>query len=195
MALTNALLKSMGIDGDQRDQIMTEHQNTLEAIKTERDNLRDTAARVPELERQIQEYQSKSTEDWEKKYNDEHTAFEQYKSQVSLEKSEKEKSDLFRTLLLEQGIDPKRVDSIMRVTNLQDVTVKDGKLDKHDELAKSVAEEWKDFVIKTQTKGAQIDTPPGGDGHGKTRDEILAIKDTSERQNAIAENPELFGLA
>ena len=39
MALTNALLKSMGIEGDQRDQIMAEHQATLQSIKDERDEL------------------------------------------------------------------------------------------------------------------------------------------------------------
>ena len=40
-----------------------------------------------------------------------------------------------------------------------------------------------------------MDDPPGGGGTGKTRDEIMAIKDTAERQQAIADNPELFGLA
>lgn len=196
MALTNALLKSMGIDGDQRDQIMAEHQSTLADIKAERDGLRDTAARVPELERQVQDLEQRiPTEDWQAKYDAEHEAFEAYKVQVEQERSDMQKADLYRAMLLEQGVDPKRVDSVMRVTDLSGVMVKDGQLDGAEELAAKVTDEWSDFIVKEVTRGAKVDDPPGGGGTGKTRDEILAIKDTSERQQAIAENPELFGLA
>lgn len=196
MALTNALLKSMGIEGDQRDQIMAAHQETLESIKTERDQLRDTAAKVPALERQIQELEAaRPTEDWEKRYNDEHEAFEAYRSKVAAEQADKEKADLYRALLLEQGVDPRRVDAVMRVTDLSGVSVKDGQLEDSEALAGRIASEWGDFVVKTATRGATVDDPPGGGGAGMTRDEILAIKDTAQRQAAIADNPELFGLA
>lgn len=196
MALTNALLKSMGIEGDQRDQIMAEHQATLQSIKDERDGLRDTAARVPALEKEVEDLKAaQPTEDWEARYNAEHEKFEAFKAKSEKEAADKEKSDLYRSLLLEQGVDPKRVNSIMRVTDLGQVSVKDGQLEDSEALAESIKSEWGDFVTKTITKGASVDDPPGGGGTGKTRDEIMAIKDTAERQAAIAENPELFGLA
>ena len=196
MALTNALLKSMGIEGDQRDQIMAEHQATLQSIKDERDELRDTAARVPALEKEVEDLKKElPTEDWEAKYNAEHDKFEAFKAKSEKEAADKEKSDLYRNLLLEQGVDPKRVNSIMRVTDLGEVSVKDGQLEDSEALAESIKSEWGDFVTKTITKGASVDDPPGGGGTGKTRDEIMAITDTAERQQAIAENPELFGLA
>lgn len=196
MALTNALLKSMGIEGDQRDQIMAEHQATLQSIKDERDQLRDTAAKVPALERQVQELEAaRPTEDWEARYNAEHEAFEAFKSKAAQERADKEKADLYRALLLEQGVDPKRVDAIMRVTDLGKVSVKDGQLEGSEALAESIKTEWADFVVKEITRGASVDDPPGGGGTGRTRDEIMAIKDTAERQQAIADNPELFGLA
>lgn len=196
MALTNALLKSMGIEGDQRDQIMAEHQATLQSIKDERDELRDTAARVPALEREVEDLKAaQPTEDWEARYNAEHEAFEAFKAKSEKEAADKEKSDLYRALLLEQGVDPKRVDSIMRVTDLGEVSVKDGQLEGSEALAESIKSEWGDFVVKEITKGASVDDPPGGGGTGRTRDEIMAIKDTAERQAAIADNPELFGLA
>lgn len=196
MALTNALLKSMGIEGDQRDQIMAAHQETLQSIKDERDQLRDTAAKVPALEREVADLKAaQPTEDWEKKYNSLKDDFDSYRAKVAADEADKEKSDLYRKLLLEQGVDPKRVDAIMRVTDLGEVSVKDGQLDGSEALAESIKSEWGDFVVKEITKGASVDDPPGGGGAGKTRDEILAIKDTSERQQAIAENPELFGLA
>lgn len=196
MALTNALLKSMGIEGDQRDQIMEEHQATLKSIKDERDQLRDTAARVPALEKEVEDLKAaQPTEDWEAKYNAEHEKFEAFKAKSEKEAADKEKSDLYRSLLLEQGVDPKRVNSIMRVTDLGQVSVKDGQLEDSEALAESIKSEWGDFVVKSMTKGASVDDPPGGGGTGRTRDEIMAIKDTAERQQAIADNPELFGLA
>jgi len=196
MALTNALLKSMGIEGDQRDQIMAEHQATLQSIKDERDQLRDTAARVPALEKEVEDLKAaQPTEDWEARYNAEHEKFEAFRAKSEKEAADKEKSDLYRKLLLEQGVDPKRVDSIMRVTDLGEVSVKDGRLEDSEALAESIKSEWADFVTKTITKGASVDDPPGGGGTGRTRDEIMAIKDTAERQQAIADNPELFGLA
>lgn len=196
MALTNALLKSMGIDGDQRDQIMAEHQATLESIKAERDQLRDTAAKVPALERQVQELEAaRPSEDFERKYNDEHEAFEAFKAKVAADQADKEKSDLYRALLVEQGIDPRRIDSIMRITDLAGVSVKDGQLEGGEALAESIRKEWADFVVKEITKGASVDDPPGGGGTGMTREQIMEIKDTAQRQQAIADNPELFGLA
>ena len=196
MALTNALLKSMGIEGDQRDQIMAAHQETLESIRAERAGLRDTAAKVPDLERQIQEMRdAQPTEDWKARYDAEHEAFEAFKAKAEQDRADKEKADLYRALLLEQGVDPKRVDLIMRVTDLGKVSVKDGQLEGGEALAESIQSEWGDFVVKSMTKGASVDDPPGGGSTGRTRDEIMAIKDTTERQQAIADNPELFGLA
>lgn len=196
MALTNALLKSMGIEGDQRDQIMAEHQATLQSIKDERDQLRDTAAKVPALEKEIADLkEAQPTEDWQAKYDDEHEAFEAFKVKVDQERADKEKSDLYRALLLEQGVDSRRVDAIMRVTDLGGVSVKDGQLENSEALAETIKSEWGEFVTKTITKGAGVEDPPGGGGTGRTRDEIMAIKDTAERQQAIADNPELFGLA
>ena len=52
------------------------------------------------------------------------------------------------------------------------------------------------LVATTTTKGANTATPPAnnGTGTGKTRDEILAIKDGSVRRAEMAKNPHLFGL-
>lgn len=66
---------------------------------------------------------------------------------------------------------------------------------------KTVIENQKSFIESKQQQilsDAMSDTPKpaiGASGKGtKTREEIMSIKDTTERQAAIAENPELFGL-
>ena len=52
------------------------------------------------------------------------------------------------------------------------------------------------LVATTTTKGANTVNPPAnnGTGTGKTREEILAIKDGSVRRAEMAKNPHLFGL-
>lgn len=194
MALTNALLKSFGIEQEQRDQIMAAHQETLDAIKAERDGLRDTAAKVPDLERQVQELEAKQPkEDWEAKYNAEHESFEAFKAQVEREKADAEKANLYRALLRDAGItDDRRIDAIMRVTDLSGVTVDDGKIVGAEELSAHIADEWGAFIAQTSTQGAKVDEPPTGGPVKMTRDEILGIKDTQARQQAIADNIELF---
>jgi hypothetical protein len=39
----------------------------------------------------------------------------------------------------------------------------DGKLEKADELKKSIETEWADFKVSTKTKGADVDNPPKDD--------------------------------
>lgn len=193
MALTNALLKSMGIENDQRDQIMAAHKEVCDSIIAERDEARDTAARVPDLERKIQELEAREpAEDWRPKYDELKAEYDDFRARVEAERADEEKARLYRALLREQGVDERRIDSIMRVTDLSEVAVRDGALVDSEALGKAVADEWGDFIIRTSTHGATVDDPPSGGGGGRTRDEIMAIEDTGERQAAIAENIDLF---
>ena len=71
---------------------------------------------------------------------------------------------------------------------------KEGNLENADELKKSIATEWGEFKTTVTQKGADVAKPPQTGKATKTKDEIYAIKDTAERQKAIAENHELFGF-
>ena len=70
-----------------------------------------------------------------------------------------------------------------------------GEVKEADALKKSIGEEWADFVVHEDVKGTNTATPPAGGGKTyKSKDEIMEIKDTKERQAAIAENHEMFGF-
>ena len=65
----------------------------------------------------------------------------------------------------------------------------------HESEIKAIKEDWADFITTSSTTGAQTSTPPSGAGKTyKTKEEIFAIKDTAERQKAIYDNKELFGI-
>ena len=131
---------------------------------------------------------------FEERYNKEHEAFEKYKSDVEAKAALDAVKEAYKGLLSEASIDPKRHATIMRATSFDGLKLdKDGKLENVDKLKADIEKDWADFKVTTTTKGAQVENPPANNGKAKrSKDEIMAIKDTSERQRAIAENLDLF---
>ena len=131
---------------------------------------------------------------YEERYNKEHEAFEKYKSDVEAKAALDAVKEAYKGLLSEASIDPKRHATIMRATSFDGLKLdKDGKLENVDKLKADIEKDWADFKVTTTTKGAQVENPPASNGKAKrSKDEIMAIKDTSERQRAIAENLDLF---
>ena len=121
-----------------------------------------------------------------------------YKAQQTQKDTHAAKEAKFRELLKEAGVLDKYADRVVRLSG-EDIDklelddkgeVKDAK--KH---ADSLKADWSDFVGTTTTTGARVDTPPTNTGSKMTKEQIINIKDASERQAAIAANPEAFGLA
>lgn len=154
----------MGIEDKQVESIIEAHSETVNGLKADRDKYKEQAEKVPDLQRQLEEAKSASTDEgeWEEKFNAEHQAFEDFKAQVATEKADAEKAQAYRGMLMAAGIDPKRLDAIMKVTDLSEVEMEDGKLKDSDKLQEGAKEEWADFVLKTYTKGSEPATPPEG---------------------------------
>lgn len=161
MALTRKLLEGMGIEEKAIESIIEAHSETVTGLKADRDKYREQAEKVPDLQRQLEEAKAASDDgEWEQKYNEEHQAFEDYKAQVATERADAEKAQAYRGMLMAAGIDPKRIDAIMRVTDLSEVEMEDGKLKEAGKLEEAAKEEWADFVLKQVTKGSNPATPP-----------------------------------
>jgi hypothetical protein len=152
----------MGIEDKAIESIIEAHSETVNGLKADRDKYKEQAQKVPDLQKQLEDAQAASNGDeWEQKYNDEHQAFEDFKAQVATEKADAEKAQAYRGMLMAAGIDPKRLDSIMRVTDLSSVEMgEDGKLKDAGKLEESAKDEWSDFVVKQVTKGTNPETPP-----------------------------------
>ena len=65
-----------------------------------------------------------------------------------------------------------------------------------EKMFKYIDKEWAEYETTTTTTGAKTSTPPANNGGktGKTKEEIMAIRDPAVRQAEIAKNPEAFGL-
>lgn len=199
MALTRKLLEGMGIEDKQIETIIEAHSETVTGLKAERDKYKEQAEKVPDLKKQLEEAEQKLEEaatetddEWEQKYNDEHKAFEDFKAQVDADKAAAEKARAYRAMLMDAGVDPKRIESVMKVTDLSAVEMEDGKLKDADKLKASAKEEWADFIVKTKTEGADPATPPTSTGgvEGADPDVARRMKERNERMFGKSDSKE-----
>jgi hypothetical protein len=147
---------------------------------------------------QLDELQTKldESEGLQGKYDKLKTEYDNYKNETEAKETRIQKQDAYKEILKKAGIPEKRFAVILKTVDLDDLKISDGKLVDADKLEKSVKEEWSDFIVTTQETGVNSANPPSNNG-GKstmTKKEIMEIKDTAERQKAIAENHELFGF-
>lgn len=180
---------------EMENSIVAMHIGVVDPLKDELQTLKADAAKVSDLEKEIERLKTLNTdaEDWKAKYEKEHADFDEYKNNIDSEKQTENLKSLYKSLLKECKVDDKRIDSILKVTDFATLKVgKDGKLENAKELSESIKNDWGDFIVKTETKGADIETPPANNGNKLTKEQIMEIKDTTARQKAIAENIELF---
>lgn len=150
-------------------------------------------AKLTEIEdlkegKQTAEDNVETAEKWKTKYEGIKQEFSDYKKAEQAKATRAQKTDAYRSLLKEIGVNDKRIDAILKVTDLDGMEMDaEGKLKDAADLKKSAKAEWSDFIVTTHTQGAQTATPPGGAVTPKTREEIMQIKDTTERQRAWAE--------
>lgn len=190
----NEILQNDDLSATEKAQkIMDEHITVTNGLKDERDSYKEQADKAADIQKELDDI--KGGEDFKKKYDDLKQEFEDFKKQTAQNAETAKVQAAYRKLLAEEGISEKRLDAILKVTDLSNVKLdKDGNLEDVDNLKKSIGNEWGEFKTTVTEKGAVVEKPPKVDKPKKTKEEIYAIKDTTERQKAIAENHELFGF-
>ena len=199
--LTRKFLTALGIDEDKADQIIEQHTSVTDELKQERDGYKADAERLKEVETELNTTKAtlKELKDaqgenpFEKAYNDVKSEYEKFKADVSAKETKAAKKNAYKDLLAELGIADKHIKSILKVTDVDSVELdKNGALKDRDALIKTVKDDYEAFIPTTGQQGANIKTPPANNGNAMTKEEIMAIKDDTERQTAIAANLELF---
>lgn len=192
MALTRKFLSALGIEADKVDEIITAHSETVDGLKAQRDEYKAKADKYDDVQKQLDE--AKGKEDFESKFKALKKEFDEYKTDVKNKQEKSQIENAYKRILLDCGISEKRIDKILKVSDLSTIKMKDGKVDNLDEVKKNIEDEWSDFIVKKDVKGAEVTTPPSNGGSKMTKDEIMKIKDATERQKAMVENHELFGF-
>jgi len=178
MALTRAFLNGMGLTADQVSAIIEAHVETVDGLKAERDTYKDSADKLPKLEKQLEELKGvqTGTDEYKDKYEAEKKAFEDYKAEQSAKELTAKKSAQYQELLKEAGISEKRIPSIMKLADIDALVLDDtGKLKDKDTLTETVKQEWSDFIVETETNGAETVTPPAGESLGGDKPTVPAF--------------------
>lgn len=194
MAVTRSFLKGMGLTDEQVSAIIEEHTNTINGLKDARDKYKADAEKLVEVQKELDGLKG---DDWRQKYTDLKKTFDDYKTEIKKQETTSKIKAAYTDMLRAANVDEKRIDAILRVTDFDGMKIdENGKLENADKLKDDIKSEWSAFIATTTTTGSGAATPPKGAGAatGKTREEILAIKDDVQRQKAMAENRELFGI-
>ena len=202
MALTRKFLTAMGIEAEKIDEIISAHSDTVTALKEDRDKYKADAEKVPSMQKELDSLrktvEDNNDEEYKEKYEKIKKEFDDFKNDLKAKEDRTAKANAYKSLLKEVGISDKRIDSVLKVSNeiIDGLKVdSDGKIKDADKVKDSIKDEWSDFISKEGVKGADTNNPPSNNGGGKmTKEEIFKIKDASDRQKAIVENHELFGI-
>jgi predicted XRE-type DNA-binding protein len=102
-----------------------------------------------------------------KEYKDLKKEFEDYKLEQGKKESRAAKEAAYRELLKEAGVSEKRINTVLKVSDVDSVELVDGKIKDASELTKTIKSEWTDFIVTEGKRGADTKTPPNNAGGGK----------------------------
>ena len=212
MALSRKYLAALGIEADKIDEIISAHAESLEAVKADRDKYKGQvdeltekgkkdAEAVATAQKELSELQKQVEADAKdregKDYDKLKEEFDNYKAEQEAKAVRSAKETALKELLSDMKMSDRGTKQVLKWMGVDGFELDDsGKIKDASALRKSIKDDWGDYIQTEGAKGAETATPPGGGSGGtaKTKKEIMQIKDARERQQAIADNPELFGL-
>lgn len=194
MALTRKMLSAMDIPAEKIDEIISAHTETLNALKEERDQLKSEVDALKGKDEELKSAQSElekvKSGDWEKKYNDLKSEYDTYKSNTEAKAARASKDSAYRKLLVKAGIPEKRIDSIIKVSDIDGIVLdKDGNIKDADNVEESVKKEWADFIPTTHEKGADVSNPPQNNGGTDAKRPSRASELVAQYRNEHYGNP------
>ena len=184
MAFTRRFLSALGIEAEKIDEIINAHIEVVDGLKEERDNFKKDAEKLADVEKELTKAKEKlakngegetvAKEDYDKVVKD----FEDYKADITAKETRRTKEHAIREFFKDVGISEKRIDAVMKVTNIDDYELdKDGKIKDAEKHTESIKTEWSDFIETTTTKGANTANPPAGNGGGDVDLGTLSMED------------------
>ena len=197
MSLTRKMLKAMGIEEEKIDQIIEAHSETVDSLKADRDSYKEDAEKLKDVQKELDDLKAKGDDGWKEKHDRLKDEFDKYKTDVQAKETKAAKEAAYRAILKDANLSEKGIEKAVKYADWGKIELDaDGKLKGANDHIKAVREEWAEYVTTTTTTGAKTSTPPAnnGTGTGKTKEEIMAIKDGAVRRAEMAKNPHLFGL-
>ena len=162
MALTRKLLKGMGLTDEQVDTIIEAHTDTVDGLKADVARYKADAEKLPDVQKQLDDLKEAGDGGYKEKYEQEHSDFEAYKSDIAEKASKAAKEKAVRAYFESKNITGANLDLAMRGCGEEMAGLElDGDKIKDTKSLDALLEgTYKGLVSTTQTKGANPATPP-----------------------------------
>ena len=188
MALTRRSLKAMGIEDEKSDESIAAHAETVDALKEQRDNYKAQAEELEKVQQKLDEanetIKANGSDEWKVKYDAIKEEYDNYKSDISAKETTRAKQAAYREVLKAAGVSEKRIDSIIRVSDIDSVELDEsGKIKEAEQLTESIKNEWADFIVSTNTQGANTATPPTTSKKSFSREDIAKMSPDEINKN------------
>lgn len=129
MALTRKMLKAMGIEDEKIDQIIDAHTETVDGLKADIEKYRTDAEKLPGVQKELETAQADleagKKDSWKVKYDAIKEEFEGYKSEQTKKETMAAKESAYRNLLKATGINEKRIESVLKVSDVDSLELDD----------------------------------------------------------------------
>ena len=175
MALTREFIRKLAKESDVElpkeflDGIIAEHTAARDAYAEEQ--VKAELANHPSAET-VNVKESEEYKALEKQFNDYKTKQTAKETRAAKERAVRE---WYKSTV---GISEKRIDTVMKVTNLDEIELdKDGKIKDADKRTETAKTEWADFIPQTKTMGANTANPPDSNGGGNVDLGTLSMED------------------
>lgn len=189
MALTRKFLKALGIEEDKIEEIIIAHAESVDGIKAKYTDYDDIKSALDDITKERDTLKSRVDTD------DSSEIIEKLKKQIK-EYADKEqlsvKTSLVKELIKKAGIDEKRVDTILRVTDLDKLTVKDGAVVDSETFVENIKSEYPEFIAKVGNEPHIPNTPPEGSNAGIITKEKFNAMSYNERLNLYNSDKEAY---
>lgn len=199
MSLTRKMLKAMGIEDEKIDQIIEAHTETVDGLKEQITQYKASAEKLPGVQKELDDLKKdSSSSDYKAKYEKEKKDFQDYKNGVAEKESAAAKEKAARAYFESKGIPGESMGLVVRGARAEiDGLELDGdKIKDSKALDDLLSGDYKGLIGKETKTGTNTQTPPETTGGGKmTKEQIMGIKDTAQRQAAMLANAELFGIS
>jgi DNA repair exonuclease SbcCD ATPase subunit len=212
MAFTRKYLAALGIEPDKVDEIITAHSEVVEGLKSEISKLKTNDEELSKVKEQLTQAKNslkettekltaaeKERDDYKSKSETSAAEFEKLKTETAAKETAAKRETALRNELKAKKYSDEAVSIIFDSKKDYAGRIEfgeDGNATNIADILDEIEAGYPQYKPKTSTSGANPATPPanGGGKPAITKDEIMAIKNTAERQKKIAENPDLFGI-
>lgn len=190
MGISRKDLEAMGIEPEKIESIIAAHIGVVNALKDECDTLKAKATQFDAIQKELETLKTNGS-DWQKKYEDEHNAFEEYKTSVVAAESTRKKSDAYRSAMKKANIPEQVIDKLLKIADVENVKLDEtGKVTNLADVEKDVKENFGDYIVHESTDLDKPDTPPASP---KGKDAFDAMTLTEQMRYANEHPDEVAG--